>query len=292
MLASKVSVPCACSSRKGVAPRARTPTRVQGLGAAPVLSRRAHTVQLAESRLVTKAVAENDTGPSAASSSNDAWVPVCAPEDLPKGARKEFDIDGRQIIVFWYRNQIYAIQSRSPAEGAYSPGFMTAKFTQDYAIECPGTGSLFSLKDGSIMSWYPNNPVLRALTPIYPVKLSQEAIYVDVSDSARASMFRDKGGADTSLENNNVFSVMPTVYFEGMDPSVEAANLMEQPVVREKITPAIALITIGTLAATGVSGTLVCIYFENLTLLAAFWLALGSFVAVQGYKYLNPKEQK
>jgi nitrite reductase/ring-hydroxylating ferredoxin subunit len=52
---------------------------------------------------------------------------------------------------------------------------------QDYCIECPSTGSLFSLKDGSIVSWYPNNPVLRALTPqdtcrkmdIYPVKLTQ-----------------------------------------------------------------------------------------------------------------------
>ena len=36
---------------------------------------------------------------------------------------------------------------------------------QDYAIECPSTGSLFSLKDGSIQAWYPNNPVLRTLTP-------------------------------------------------------------------------------------------------------------------------------
>jgi nitrite reductase/ring-hydroxylating ferredoxin subunit len=54
-------------------------------------------------------------------------------------------------------------------------------FLQDYCIECPSTGSLFSLKDGSIVAWYPNNPVLRALTPqdtcrtmdIYPVRLTQ-----------------------------------------------------------------------------------------------------------------------
>lgn len=55
--------------------------------------------------------------------------------------------------------------ARSPAEGAYSEGFANAKFTQDYCIECPSTGSLFSLKDGSVVSWYPNNPVLRMLTP-------------------------------------------------------------------------------------------------------------------------------
>lgn len=52
---------------------------------------------------------------------------------------------------------------------------------QDFCIECPATGSLFSLKDGSIVDWYPGNPVLRALTPkdtcrpmdVYPVKLTQ-----------------------------------------------------------------------------------------------------------------------
>lgn len=180
------------------------------------------------------------------------WVAVCRPEDLPKGAgawwggtgaglrpkqhlappfvagiagvRKELEIDGRQVLLFWYRNQIYCTQARSPAEGAYSEGFIKAKFTQvglrksrargrlalraagtccmqagthaglqdgrqharraceragaqpgmrmwprttpqDYCIECPSTGSLFSLNDGSIKSWYPNNSVLRALTP-------------------------------------------------------------------------------------------------------------------------------
>ena len=44
--------------------------------------------------------------------------------------RKEVDVDGRQVLLFWYRNQIYAIQGRSPAEGAYSEGFIKAKFTQ------------------------------------------------------------------------------------------------------------------------------------------------------------------
>lgn len=79
--------------------------------------------------------------------------------------RKEVQINGKSILLFWYRNQIYAIASRSPAEGAYSEGFIKAKFTQDYGIICPTTGSIFSLKDGSILEWYPTNPVLRAISP-------------------------------------------------------------------------------------------------------------------------------
>jgi hypothetical protein len=46
------------------------------------------------------------------------------------GVRKEFDVNGLSVLVFWYRNALYAIESRSPAEGAYAEGFIKAKFTQ------------------------------------------------------------------------------------------------------------------------------------------------------------------
>ena len=50
------------------------------------------------------------------------------------GVRKEARVQGKTVLLFWYRNQIYAIESRSPAEGAYSEGFIRAKFTQDFCI--------------------------------------------------------------------------------------------------------------------------------------------------------------
>ena len=96
------------------------------------------------------------------------WVAVLQPESLPKGVRKEVQVDGNGVLLFWYRNQIFAIAARSPAEGAYSEGFIKAKFTQDYGIICPTTNSVFSLKNGSVIDWYPSNPVLRAITPTPP----------------------------------------------------------------------------------------------------------------------------
>jgi hypothetical protein len=39
-------------------------------------------------------------------------------------------VSGRNLLLFWYRNEIYCIESRSPAEGAYSSGFIASKFTQ------------------------------------------------------------------------------------------------------------------------------------------------------------------
>jgi hypothetical protein len=56
--------------------------------------------------------------------------PASPDATLCPGVRKEFELNGAQVLLFWYRNQIYAIQARSPAEGAYSEGFIKAKFTQ------------------------------------------------------------------------------------------------------------------------------------------------------------------
>jgi nitrite reductase/ring-hydroxylating ferredoxin subunit len=198
---------------------------------------------------------------------SDGWVPVCLPEELPKGVRKEVEVDGRQVLLFWYRNQIYAIEGRSPTEGAYSEGFITAKFDQNYCIECPATGTLYSIKDGSIVDWYPKNPVLRALTPkdtgrkmdVYPVKLTQQAISVDVSGSTGVATRQDRGGAGTSLENNNVFTVQPNVYFEGMDPSKEQASVYQEG-PKEALNPAVAATTVLAFGALAVAGTAVCAY--------------------------------
>ncbi|GAB4822065.1 hypothetical protein N2152v2_009111 [Parachlorella kessleri] len=165
------------------------------------------------------------------------------------GQRKEVRVEGKPVLLFWYRNQIYAIEARSPAEGAYSEGFANAKFTQDYCIECPSTGTLFSLKDGTIVSWYPTNPVLRVLTPqdtcrnleVYPVRLTQEAIEVDVSGSSSGGRLT-KGGSNTSLENNNVYGLEPKQYVDIDSQTGEASTT-------GSTTAVAATVVVGGLAA-------------------------------------------
>ncbi|KXZ49566.1 hypothetical protein GPECTOR_20g421 [Gonium pectorale] len=260
------------------------------------VSKHAQRVEL-RVRATEESVEVKPLASTSGSEQSDNWVPVCRPEDLPKGVRKEVEVDGRQVLLFWYRNQICCIEARSPAEGAYSEGFIKAKFTQDYAIECPSTGSLFSLKDGSIVSWYPNNPVLRVLTPssycrpmeIYPIKLTQEAIYVDVSAGTLGGVAstRGRGGAGTSVENNNVFTVQPTVYFEGMDPTKEAASLYQDGQTAEPFNPVVLITGIVATGMTAVAGTAFAIYYENLTALIAFWVVFGLAVGVAGFTYVN-----
>lgn len=230
---------------------------------------RAHRSQIRQYKNITESplveqrgtrAVKKSTVVCAASTENQQqqFIPVMKPEDLPKGVRKEVRVEGKSVLLFWYRNQIYAIESRSPAEGAYSEGFIRAKFTQDYGIECPTTGTLFSLKDGSIMSWYPNNPVLRMLTPsstcrnmeIYPVKLEQDAISVDVSGSvltnAGVGYNSTKGGSDTSLENNNVYGLEPRMYVEG---SGEA----EEPTISKVATIGVGVFAVGAVLAVAVA---------------------------------------
>lgn len=67
--------------------------------------------------------------PSAAGD-DENWVPVVPLSALPKGERRVIIQDEETILLLWYKDQVYAIENRSPAEGAYSEGLLNAKLTQ------------------------------------------------------------------------------------------------------------------------------------------------------------------
>ena len=81
---------------------------------------------------------------------------------------------------------------------------------------------------------YPNNPVLRVLTPsdtcrpldIYPVKMTQEAIQVDIADASTTRSYAStRGGSDTSIDKNNVYALQPKSYLQGTEaPGTPAAG--------------------------------------------------------------------
>lgn len=116
-------------------------------------------------------------------------MPVVPLAALPRGERRVIVQDGEEILLLWYKDQVFAIENRSPAEGAYTEGLLNAKLTQDGCIVCPSTDSTFDLRTGEIKEWYPKNPVLRALTPAlrklftYRVKTDEENIYISISGS-------------------------------------------------------------------------------------------------------------
>ena len=84
------------------------------------------------------------------------------------------------------------------------------------------------------MCRYPNNPVLRVLTPsdtcrpldIYPVKMTQDAIQVDIADASTTRSYAStRGGSDTSIDKNNVYALQPKSYLQGTEaPGTTAAG--------------------------------------------------------------------
>ncbi|KAG5576980.1 hypothetical protein H5410_057114 [Solanum commersonii] len=145
------------------------------------------------------------------------WVPVVPLSALPKGERRVIIQDGETILLLWYKDDVFAIENRSPAEGAYSEGLLNAKLTQDGCIVCPTTDSSFYLQNGAIKEWYPNNPVLRVLTPalrnlfVYPVKTDDENIYISMRggkvDASAEIVFSGKAQPGVTATDVNVDEV-------------------------------------------------------------------------------------
>ena len=87
---------------------------------------------------------------------------------------------------------------------------------------------------------------------IYPVKLGQDSISVDISGSmTRATGNSTKGGSDTSLENNNVYGLEPKVYVEGVSP--EEGKSDSSNAIAQAATAAVGVVAVGAVAAVSVA---------------------------------------
>ncbi|XP_062152818.1 uncharacterized protein LOC133861119 [Alnus glutinosa] len=159
---------------------------------------------------------------SASGGGGENWVPVVPLGALPRGERRVIVQDGETILLLWYKNEVFAIENRSPAEGAYTEGLLNAKLTKDGCIVCPTTDSTFDLQTGAVKEWYPKNPVLRVLTPslrklfVYPVKIDEENIYISMrgglrSDASAEIVFSGKAQPGLTASDVNVDEVRMVV---------------------------------------------------------------------------------
>ena len=242
----------------------------------------------------TKPLVEMDPAP-------DGFAKICAFEDLPRGDRKKVDALGKAILLFWYKDTVCCIEGRSPAEGAFSEGFGNARLTQDGCIVCPGTQSTFDLKTGEIKSWYPDNPVLRKLTPIetcrpmevFPVLVRTDGIFVDIKNGSLGPNFRaatTSGGSDTSLENNNVYAVEPRMYVQGKNGEEIMVEDGVDSKAADKMDPGTLAISIAGVAALALGGSATCVFYENYVALGLFWLVGFGLAAQKGLEVTGALE--
>ncbi|KAL0701467.1 hypothetical protein Bca4012_057589 [Brassica carinata] len=188
----------------------------------PIRNRRFSLTHRRNGGIVRCEATEVSPSSSSVASPGRNWVPVVPLSALPKGERRVIIQDDETILLLWYKNDVFAIENRSPAEGAYSEGLLNAKLTQDGCIVCPSTDSTFDLRTGEIKEWYPKNPVLRVLTPalrklfVYPVKFDEENIYISIrgngkNEAAAEIVFSGKAQPGLTATNVNVDEVRMVV---------------------------------------------------------------------------------
>jgi len=215
--------------------------------------------------------------PDPVPSESEGWIGALRLADIPKGKRKETTVSGYSMVVFWYKQELFAIEPRSPAEGAYSEGMSTAKLTQDGGIVCPSTESVFDIKTGAVREFYPTNAVLRAITPTcrpmdtFPVTVANDVVYVKVPVSADGQGVRSttSGGSNTSVEQNNVYAVEPRVYIEGQDPGEAINDDMKAKMNLDPTQLVLGVVGVALISIGGTAYTL--IKLESVKALAAFW---------------------
>jgi 3-phenylpropionate/trans-cinnamate dioxygenase ferredoxin subunit len=101
-------------------------------------------------------------------------IPVCPATELPPGAMRLVEHDGRRIGVFNCDGALYAIEDRCShdngplAEGEFDPSSCT--------VECPRHGSLFDLTTGRPKS-------LPAFAPVqtFPIAIEDDTVTLEVA---------------------------------------------------------------------------------------------------------------
>ncbi len=97
------------------------------------------------------------------------YIAVATLAELPNGARKIVEIDGKAIAVFNIAGGLYAIADVcSHDDGPVAEGEL-----DDHAIECPRHGARFDVRTGQVLSF----PAIVDI-PAYPVKVEGQTVLV------------------------------------------------------------------------------------------------------------------
>jgi 3-phenylpropionate/trans-cinnamate dioxygenase ferredoxin component len=100
------------------------------------------------------------------------FVRACALDDLADGTARAVEVDGVEIALVRNGDEVYAIQDEcSHAAIPLSEGEVDGS-----EIECWLHGSMFDLRTGKAINLPATEPV-----PVYPVRVSQGEIQVDVT---------------------------------------------------------------------------------------------------------------
>jgi 3-phenylpropionate/trans-cinnamate dioxygenase ferredoxin subunit len=98
------------------------------------------------------------------------YLAVATVAELPNGARKLIEVDGKALAVFNIAGAYYCIADVcSHDDGPVAEG----ELVNDHEIECPRHGARFDIRTGKVRSF----PAIVNI-PAYPVKIDGEHILI------------------------------------------------------------------------------------------------------------------
>jgi nitrite reductase/ring-hydroxylating ferredoxin subunit len=114
------------------------------------------------------------------------WIQVLSQDELPEGAKRVVNVEGRDILLVRHEGQVYAADNTCPHMGAR---LEKGEVTKDGAIVCPRHRSAFDLHSGDVKEWSPWPPgvgrVLGAVSrekalPVFPTRVEGGSIWVSL----------------------------------------------------------------------------------------------------------------
>ena len=123
-------------------------------------------------------------------------VKVADTKDVPPGAGKVVEVEGRTIALFNVAGAFCAIDNAcSHVEGPLGEGDLTGD-----VVTCPWHGAKFNVKTGAVLA-----PPARTAVRSYPVQVQGDAVFVDVEGSKRCRIPRVPANAQTMTRQEGGF---------------------------------------------------------------------------------------
>ena len=116
-----------------------------------------------------------------------SWTKVLAADALSPGAREVVKVGSRKILLLNHEGQVYAVDNACPH---LKLSLKKGKIV-DGTIVCPWHRSAFDLCTGEVKDWITWPPVVsKAMSvvsqektlPVYPVRVEDGSIWVDVAE--------------------------------------------------------------------------------------------------------------
>lgn len=101
------------------------------------------------------------------------WMPACSVGDIPPGAMRRVDFEGRRILVANVDGTFYAIG----AVCTHEEGYLDEGDLDGTEVMCPIHFARFSVVTGEVLEGPAETP-----EPTYPVEVRGDTVYVGVED--------------------------------------------------------------------------------------------------------------